>query len=334
MYRSFQVRSPAALDIRQTHPYLGAVIDPASSAAPAFATDNVLGFTIPARHVRGRLVRLGPVLDEVLAVHRYPPVIERLVAEALVLAALLGSTLKDEDGQLTMQAQTEQGVVSLLVADYKAGAVRGYAQFDADRLAELGEDPTLFGLFGKGFLAITFDLATSGERYQGIVPLEGTGLGAAAEHYFAQSEQIPSLCHIAVRHDPDEGCIAAGLLLQHLPEGEVGRERLHVRHDHPDWEHVTIMAGTLTDGELTDPALSMSEIAWRLFHEEGEIRVLDGQPIRKGCRCGIDHIRSVLSRFPESERAAMADDEGIIAVDCAFCSRIFPVTLAELISAD
>ena len=294
------------------------------------ALDIALAFTIPARHVRGRMVRLGPVLDDVLSAHRYPPPVERLVAEALVLAALLGSTLKDEDGQLTLQAQTEQGAVSLLVADYKGGAVRGYAQFDADRLAELGEDPTLFGLFGKGFLAVTFDLATTGERYQGIVPLEGTSLAEAAEHYFAQSEQIPSHCHIAVRHDPGEGCVAAGLLLQHLPEGEVGRERLHVRHDHPDWEHVSIMARTLSDAELTDPGLPMTDIAWRLFHEDGEIRVQEARPISKGCRCEIGHIRNVLSRFPESERAQMADAAGIISVDCAFCSKIFPVTLAEL----
>ncbi len=309
--------------------------DPAST----LILDTTLGFAIPARHVRGRMVRLGAALDDVLSAHRYPPVIERLVAEALVLASLLGAMLKDDAGQLTLQAQTEHGVVSLLVADYQAGAVRGYAQFDADRLAELGDSPTLFGLFGKGYLAITFDQATSGERYQGIVPLEGTGLGAAAEHYFAQSEQIPSIVHIAVRHDPGAnggrgGCIGSGLLLQHLPEGEVGRERLHVRHDHPDWEHVTILAGTLTDTELTDPSLPLTDIAWRLFNEEPEIRVFDSIAIRKGCRCDPDHIRSVLGRFGADQRKEMADERGIIAVDCAFCSHIFDVSLAELPNRD
>jgi molecular chaperone Hsp33 len=292
--------------------------------------DTTFGFTVPSRHVRGRIVRLGPVLDDVLSAHHYPPAIERLVAEALVLASLLGSTLKDEQGQLTMQAQTDNGVVSLLVADYKAGAVRGYAQFDADRLAELGETPSLFGLFGKGFLAITFDQATTGERYQGIVPLEGASLGAAAEHYFAQSEQIPSLLQIAVRHDAGEGCHAAGILMQHLPEGEVGRERLHVRHDHPDWEHVLALGRTLSESELTDPALPLSDLAWRLFHEETEIRVLEGQTISKGCRCDIGHIRDVLGRFPEAERLDMADERGLITVDCAFCSKLFDVALTEL----
>ncbi|MDF0540966.1 Hsp33 family molecular chaperone HslO [Sphingobium sp. H39-3-25] len=295
--------------------------------------DSALGFTIPARHVRGRIVRLGPVLDEVLAAHAYPPPIERLLAEALVLAALLGSTLKDVGGQLTMQAQTEHGVVSLLVADYRAGEVRGYVKFDADRLAELGPDPTLFGLFGKGYLAITFDQAadgaTGGHRYQGIVPLEGHSLGKAAEHYFVQSEQIPSFVQIGTRHDKGAGCLASGILLQHLPEGEVGRERLHVRHDHPEWEHVQALAETLKNEELTDAALPLSDIIWRLFHEEDEVRVLPAAPVAKGCRCDIVHIRDVIGRFPASERAEMADEQGIITVDCAFCSRLFPVTLAS-----
>jgi molecular chaperone Hsp33 len=289
--------------------------------------DQALGFTIPSRHARGRILRLGPVLDDVLAAHAYPPAIERLLASALVLAALLGTTLKDAGGQLTLQAQTESGVVSLLVADYKGGEVRGYAKFDADRLAELGPDPTLFGLFGKGYLAITFDQAVTGERYQGIVPLDGDSLASAAEHYFFQSEQIPSVVHIATRHEAGEGCLAAGMLLQHLPEGEVGRDRLHTRHDHPEWEHVQALAVTLQDGELTDPALPLTDIVWRLFHEEDVVRVTDPVELTKGCRCDIDHIRSVIGRFPASERLEMADDNGVIGVDCAFCSRLFPVLL-------
>lgn len=296
--------------------------------------DTALGFTVGGRHVRGRLVRLSETLDEVLAAHAYPPAVERLVAEALVLAALLGSTLKGEDGQLTLQAQTDHGAVSLLVADYRAdtqgGAVRGYAKFDADRLAELGDAPSLFGLFGKGFLAITFDMTATGERYQGIVPLEGDSLGQAAEYYFCQSEQIPSLIRIATRHEEGAGCVAAGMLLQHLPEGEVGRERLHVRDEAAQWEDARILAGTLSDDELVDPGLPLADIAWRLFHDEGEIRVMAPQPIRKGCRCDVAHIRGVLSRFGAEERAQMADEDGIISVDCAFCSRVFPIEASAL----
>ena len=133
--------------------------------------DRVLGFVVPDRNARGRLVRLGPAMAAVLANHNYPPPIKRLLEEALVLAALLGSLLKGEGSQVTMQAQTEGGIVSLLVADYLDGAVRGYVEFDAERLVETPVAPSLFALFGKGYLAITFDQSLTGERYQGIVPL-------------------------------------------------------------------------------------------------------------------------------------------------------------------
>lgn len=291
--------------------------------------DQNLLFTIAERHVRGRMVRLGPALNRIIAAHNYPPVAEKLLAEALVLTVLLGSTLKDEQGQLTLQAQTGGGPVELLVCDYRGGELRGYLKFDAERLVEVGPDPTLFALFGEGFLAITFDQTATSERYQGIVPLEGTSIGDAAEHYFEQSEQIPSLIRLSARHDAEAGCVAGGMLLQHLPEGEVGRDRLHVRHDHPEWEHARTIATTLRDDELTDPATSLETLAWRLFHED-EVRAEPGVMLSRGCRCSVDYFAGVLSKFPESERREMADDAGLVQVDCAFCSRIFPIPLAEI----
>lgn len=288
--------------------------------------DQPLLFTITARHVRGRFVRLGPALKTILAAHNYPPVAEKLLAESLVLTVLLGSTLKTADGQLTIQAQTGGGPIELLVCDYKAGELRGYLKFDAERLAAAGPDPTLFALFGEGFLAITFDQAVTGERYQGIVPLEGSSIGTAAEHYFEQSEQIPSLIKLAAAHDAEAGCVAGGMLLQHLPEGEVGRDRLHVRHDHPEWEHARTIAATLKDEELTDPAHSLESLAWRLFHED-EVRVESGVPVSRGCRCSVEHFSSVLAQFPAEQRAEMADEQDLIVVDCAFCSRLFPIPL-------
>ena len=294
--------------------------------------DRTLGFTITSRHARGRVARLGPVLDTILAAHAYPLAIERLLGEALVLTALLGALLKDADGQMTLQAQTEAGIVDLLVCDYKGGELRGYVRHDAERMAEGPAEPSLFALFGKGYLAITFDQSVSGERYQGIVPLEGGSLADAAQSYFAQSEQIPSLVRIAVGRD-EHGCKAGGLLLQHLPEGEEGRERLHTRLDHPEWEHVAILGSTLGPDELLDRALPLETIVWRLFNEEDEVRLLGGASLAKGCRCDPEHIRSVLAQFPEDERVAMADESGTIGVDCAFCSRVFPIAAREIVTS-
>jgi molecular chaperone Hsp33 len=294
-----------------------------SEAAETYA-DRILAFTVPVRDVRGRTVRLDGALDAVLSAHDYPAPIKHLLAEALVLAALMGSLLKDEQGQLTMQAQTEGGAVRLLVCDYRAGELRGYVDFDGARVAELGANPSLYALFGKGYLAITFDLAAGGGRYQGIVPLEGETLAEACETYFSQSEQVPTLIRAAVRSGRN-GCVAGGLLVQHLPEAEEGRERLHVRLDDPDWEHVAVLAGSTRHDELVDPELSLEALVWRLLHEEPEVRIDHGAWLSRGCRCTVEHYRTVIERFPADERDAMRDEQGRILVDCAFCSRQFEI---------
>jgi len=288
--------------------------------------DEAVSFTIPGRNVRGRVVRLGPLLGEILSAHDYPAPIARILSEALVLTALLGAMLKEEGGQLTMQAQTESGVIDLLVCDYRGGDLRGYVRFDRGRIADLSSHRDLAAMFGKGYLAITFDLPVAKERYQGIVPLEGSSLAEAAEHYFSQSEQVPSLVRLAV---DDTGHVAGGLLVQHLPEGEEGRERIHTRLDHPEWEHVRILAETTRAIELFERSLPLEGLLWRLFHEE-KVHVLTAVPLAKGCRCSFEHIRTVIARFPAAEREQMVDEDGFISVDCEFCSRLFPIRLADL----
>jgi molecular chaperone Hsp33 len=226
---------------------------------------------------------------------------------------------------MTMQAQTKGGVVSLLVCDYKGGELRGYVQFDADLLAALPAEPSLSELFDGGYLAITFDLALTKERYQGIVPLDGASLSEAARYFFVQSEQIPSFVRVGIDKRADGSTVAGGLFLQHLPEGELGRERLHVRLDHPEWEHVAALGDTMHADELADPTLPLETLVWRLFNEETEVRTLASTPLVRGCRCTPEHIRGVIAKFPIEEQRAMADADGVISVDCAFCATSFPV---------
>jgi molecular chaperone Hsp33 len=264
------------------------------------------------------------VLNEVLSAHAYPAPVRKLLAEALVLAALLGSLLKDDDGQLTMQAQTQDGVIDLLVCDYRAGELRGYVRHDRARLDELGPSPSLHALFGDGYLAVTFDLATSGQRYQGIVPLEGETLAQACESYFFQSEQVPTLIRVATGGEPG-AFVAGGMLIQHLPEGEEGRERLHARLDHPHWQHMAVMGGSLRAEELLDTSLDLETLVWRLFHEEREVRVEQGAQLHRGCRCTAEHYRDLICRFSPEDRQDMKNDAGLVIVDCAFCSRTFDI---------
>ena len=298
-------------------------------------TDSVVGFSVPPRDARGRIARLDETATAILSAHDYPPAVAHLLTEALVLISLVGSLLKNDGSQVTMQAQTQGGPIRLLVCDYKAGAIRGYVDFDEERIGDLGTSPNLSALFGEGYLALTFDVANGEQsdksgRYQGIVPLEGASLSEACQSYFMQSEQVPTLIRVAVSGG-EGGYRAAGLLVQHLPEGEEGRERLHVRLDHPEWEHVAIMAGSVRYEELLDHALSLEGIVWRLFHEEEQVRVQRSVALTKGCRCTVEHYRRVLSRFPSDERASMADENGNVIVDCEFCSQQFPIPIDQLV---
>lgn len=297
---------------------------PRPELAPA--ADAALGFTVAARNVRGQLVRLDTPLNAILAAHDYPPGLARLLAEALLLTALLGATLRtdadDMAAQLTLQVQASGGIVDLLVVDWLAGAVRGYLRHDP--LKPMPAHAGLADLFGEGHLAITYSSPRLPERFQGIVPLTGDTLAHAVEGYFAQSEQLPTLVRIGVEGDAATGWRGGGLLVQHLARRELGGPRLDAAAPHPDWEHVATLAATITAAELTDPALSPETLLWRLFHEE-TVRLLPAPLPSRGCRCSPEHIKSVLDRFSDADRNEMRGDDGTIRVDCAFCARTFVI---------
>lgn len=282
--------------------------------------DRLLGFTLPGRSARGRVVRLDAALGQILAAHAYPEPIARLLAEALVLTALLGALLRPDEGQLTLQAKGAGGPVTLLVADFREGALRGYASQDLDRRFPPAE--TLEGMLGRGHLVITLDQTASAERYQGIVALGGETLQQAAQGYFENSEQLPTLVRLAAGRDAGGRFVAGGMILQHLARAEDGAARLHVDESNPDWAHVLALGGSVTDAELADPALPLETLLWRLFNED-EVRVLPALALSRGCRCSEAHVLKVLGQFPEEERAEMRNADGVISVDCEFCSRQF-----------
>jgi molecular chaperone Hsp33 len=287
-------------------------------------TDNLVEpFQIEGEPVRGRLVRLGQAVDEILTGHDYPEPVANLLGEACALAALVGSNLKF-DGRLIVQAQGS-GPVRYVVADYDTeGCLRGYCRFDPDAVAELAAGFTRPGarsLLGDGVFVMTVDQGPDMDRYQGVTPIEGETLALCAEQYFAQSEQTPTRVRLAVgRANVGEGdrWRAGGVLIQHIAEDDARGPTREA------WERTQALFETLGEDELIDPLLPANRLLWRLFHEDG-VRVFQAQPLKAFCRCSQERIESVLSAFAADDRADMVEDDGKIRVTCEYCSRTYSV---------
>ncbi len=298
--------------------------------------DIVLPFAVESLSVRGRLVRLGPAIDQLLKRHDYPEAVSKLVAEAVALAALLGSTLK-MNGRFQLQTKSD-GPVTMLLVDFDAPShLRALARFDRARLesASAGGD-----LLGHGHLAFTIDPGGEMTRYQGVIALEGQGLEAAAHHYFERSEQIPTLVRLAVGEIVTAGGAAwraGGLVVQYLPEA--GTRRLKADFDPGDapegvephrideddaWTEAKARAATTEAHELIDPTLSGERLLFRLFNERG-VRVYQPTPLAAVCRCSAEGVDAMLRSFPPEEVKEMVGDDGMIGVTCEFCStkRVF-----------
>jgi molecular chaperone Hsp33 len=310
--------------------------------SPVPIDDAVLPFEVAPLDLRGRLTRLGPALDEVLAKHDYPPAVGKLLGEAIVLATLLGSSLKF-DGRFILQTQTD-GPVSFLIVDFQApDRLRAYARYDATRLVQ-GQDSV--ALLGRGHLAMTIDQGPDMSRYQGLVALDGGTLEDAAHEYFLRSEQIPTKVRLAVGEEWRGGEGAkrhwrgGGMLLQFLPKApERARQAdlspgdapegalVHTVAEDDAWTEGQSLISTIEDVELIDPDLSGERLLYRLFHERG-VRVFRSLPLRAKCSCSREAVSSMLNSFAPADRAEMVKD-GKVVVTCEFCSSVYQFTPQE-----
>lgn len=276
--------------------------------------------------VRGRAVRLPSALQTALA-ERYPDPVARLLGEAMIVGSLVAQSLKF-DGRLVVQCHgTNEGAVSLLMADCTTdGQIRGYARYDDAALQSVmldNRDPGAEALLGGGTFSMTIDQGQDMDLYQGLSAIEGKRLSDCAEHFFEQSDQIPTMMRLAVGQSiGDAGSLWAGggIMIQRVAEDGTRGDTSDV------FDTAKALMSTVEDAELVDPELPMERLLYRLFNEDG-VRVLDRQSVSADCRCSRDRLANTLKSFDPAARADMADEDGMIRALCEFCDveYVFPV---------
>lgn len=299
------------------------------------ADDNVIQpFQLDISNLRGRSVRMGSELDNILGPHNYPPVVASLVAETVTLALLLCSMLKYE-GIFTLQTKGD-GPVTMLAADVTSdGVVRGCATYDKakleimeQRLSKLkllkNDTGSYVEYLGKGYIAFTVDQGQHMERYQGIVELKGTTLAGCVQHYFDQSEQIKTDIVMAAEESKEHGWRSGGVMIQRMPEEDKGIAKF----DEEDWNRAHALLRSTKREEMLDPELHSHRLLHRLFHEEG-VRVFTPQPVKKGCRCSRERVETILTQLPEEDREHLVVD-GKIVMHCDFCASEYVFTLDDV----
>ena len=312
--------------------------------------DTILPFQLDRADIRGRVGRLDSVLETILGQHDYPPPVAALVAEATLITALIGQTIKLR-WRLSLQIRGD-GPVRMIATDYFGPAedgaparMRAYAAYDAEALAaEAGATP--FELLGQGVFAIMIDQGPGTAPYQGVTPIAGTSLADCAETYFAQSEQLPTRFALAMGEAGEPGGDAhwrgGGVLLQHMPkaslearqaasgfEGLLAAEDMLDGADADNWRRAVMLLGTVEATELVGPHVGAEQLLLRLFGEE-EPRVFPSQAVRFGCTCGPEKVVQTLAHYGRADIAAMTTADGKVTADCQFCGAHYEFDPDEL----
>lgn len=295
--------------------------------------DSLLPFQLDKADIRGRFVRLDGALNKILDQHNYPLPVATLVAEAVVLTALIGQTIGFK-AKLSLQIRGN-GPIRIIATDYYApedegqpGQIRAYASFDADRISEAAP----FSQIGEGMFAVLIDQGKGQTPYQGITPLNAGSLANCAETYFLQSEQLATRFVLSIDHK--DTWRAAGMVLQHMPKAsplKIMAEPADAEADAENWNRATMMLETIQQAEMIGPRVSPAELLFRLFHEDAP-RVYDPQPVRFGCTCSEEKVRQSLSIYSEKDIGTMTTDQGTVTADCQFCGAHYvldPLTVGK-----
>jgi len=286
--------------------------------------DNVIQpFSLEKTSVRGRMVRLGSVLTDIMEQHKYPAPVACLLSEMVTLCVLLSAMIK-YDGTFSLQIKSDSAIKSMVADVTSSGEVRAYAGFDEELVKSetVGNTNTsdFYKLLGKGYMTFTVKSNIESEKsYQGIVGLQGKSIIKDVEHYFEQSEQIQTSFKIAV-HPQDGYWRAGGIMIQNMPEeGGINSETLSIE-DEEKWNRPMVMLLSCKDNEILSPHLHSADVLFRLFHEDGVV-VYQPKSLRFGCQCSRDRVSAVIATLSNEDVKHLFEQDKNISVKCEFCSE-------------
>jgi len=273
-------------------------------------SDNSQRFIFEKTDIRGERVHLESSYQSAILNTTYPDCVQKLLGEALSAAVLLSSTIKFS-GKLILQLQGNGPITLIVVEADNNRNIRGIIKHQT-----IADELTFQQLVGDAKLVITIE-PDEGKRYQGIVPLVGEQLSECLEHYFEQSEQLPTKIWLAANLEK-----SAGFLLQKLPESDNTDES-------KSWEHITIIAKTTTNEELLD--LSNEDFLYRLFHAE-EVRLFTPQSIQFQCSCSLERCKGSIISLGESEINKIIKEQGQVNMTCEFCNSQYHLNQDDLMT--
>jgi molecular chaperone Hsp33 len=261
--------------------------------------------------VRGELVTVSETWQHILENHDYPQPVKNVLGELLVATSLLTATLKF-DGDITVQLQGDGPLTLAVINGNNNQQMRGVARMQG----AIPQDADLKTLVGNGYLVITIT-PQDGERYQGVVGLEGDTLAECLEDYFMRSEQLPTRLFIRTG-DTDGKAAAGGLLLQVLPAQNAQTD---------DFNHLATLTETITAEELL--TLPANEVLWRLYHEE-HVTLYDPQDVEFKCTCSRQRCADALKTLPEDEINGIIAEDGEIDMHCDYCGSHYVFTAMDI----
>lgn len=262
-------------------------------------SNYVQRFLLENLDIRGAIVHLDSVWQDILSGRSYPDPVTHLLGEMSAVTLLLSENLK-QTGRLTIQL-TGNGPVSMLVLDCTENLqLRGMA-----KCAQQIETDSVPELLGHGQLILTLDMLSMRETYQSIVPLNGGTIAEIFEHYFNQSEQLQTRMFLITT-----GSAIFGLLLQKLPDADL--------LDPDGWTRAEALAATIHEHPLFE--LPVEEILVRLFYQE-TIRIFDARQVQYGCQANPAKIYAMLRSLGREEVDAILQEFGEVVIHDDICNR-------------